>query len=435
MLLRCYVLIALCITIIKSIDLNFETNSTASQFIDLENLIGSFHTYAPTSIKLFVRDMGLTIGQKKLLSRYENVQVVRSTYATPEGTQKIDVHHELFVINNILYNRYNHRKATFISLIRKRFYLAIVIPLIESQFNQTSTQLKLNKFYPPCHNHSNSIDLIFYCDKKKNSVSKNNISQYNYSNRCYENIHYIFANLSDEEDRYPVSSANMWRKLFINEQFSPISLRARGYTHFFLMEPDTRPIRSYWLDAIVEQIMNGHNRESYLCTKWWMMGSIYRSSEPIRSNFLHIDGNALYHLSCDFIQFIENISIEYSYNSEQSMRYDLDLFSYLFNHAEQAKNLWNKFQFTDFIQNCWYTTCNETDIEFIYNNPNTYLIHGYKIRQKTGLSLKILWYIVLSGVLFLILERFRPLRRGFYCKKNVIIDCSAAWKRFFRFRK
>jgi len=37
---------------------------------------------------------------------------------------------------------------------------------------------------------------------------------------------------------------------------------------FFLIEPDTRPIRSYWLDAIVGQITNGHNRESYISTKW-----------------------------------------------------------------------------------------------------------------------------------------------------------------------
>jgi hypothetical protein len=445
MLLCCYLLIALCIPIIKSIDLNFETSSTASQFIDLENLIGSFHTYAPTSSKLFVRDMGLTIGQKKLLKRYENVQVVRFRYTRPEGTQKINVYHEFFLINNILYDRYNQGKAIFINSIRKHFYLAIVIPFIESQFNQTVNQLKLNKFYPPCHNHSNSIDLIFYRDKKRSSLSKNNISQFNYSNQCYESIHYISADLSDEENLYPVSSANMWKRLFINEQFSPISLRARGYTHFFLMGPDTQPIRSFWLDAIVEQITNGHNQESYVSTKWWMMGSIYRGSEPIGTDFLHINGDALYHLSFDFIQFIENVSIEYPYSSEKSMGYDLDLFLYLFNHTEQAKHLWHKFQFTDFIQNCWHKSCNETSIEFIYNNPNTYLIHGYKVREKPKKKIEkpkkkiehssnTWYYIVYLGILLLVLQRFRHLCRRFYCKRSIIIDYSDAWKRFFKFR-
>ncbi len=428
MLLCFYLLITLCIPIIKSADLNFETSSSASQFIDLENLIGSFHTYAPTSSKLFVRDMGLTNGQQKLLKRYKNVQVVRSTYTPSESTRKINVHHEFVLVNNTLYNRYNQGKVIFINSIRKQFYLAIVIPFIESQLNQTINQLKLNEFYPPCHNHSNSIDLIFYYSRK------NKISHFDYSSQCYENIHYISADLSDEENRYPAGSANMWKKLFINEQFNLISLRARGYTHFFLMEPDTRPIRSYWLDAIVEQITNGHNRESYVLTKWWMIGSIYRGSEPIGNDFLHINGNALYHLSFDFIQFIENVSIEYGYDSDQSMGYDLDLFSYLFKHIDQAKILWHKFQFTDFIQNCWHTGCDETDIDFVYNNPNTYLIHGYKIRLKEAYLSNKLYCIVLLGIVLLILQRFRHLRRRFYCKLNASIDYFKACKRFLRFR-
>jgi hypothetical protein len=201
------------------------------------------------------------------------------------------------------------------------------------------------------------------------------------------------------------------------------------------MEPDTPPIRSYWSDAIVEQITNGHNRESYVVTKWWMIGSIYRGSEPIRNNWFHINGNALHHLSFGFIQFIENVSIKYPCNSKQSMGYDLDLFLYLFKYIEHAKNLWHKFQFTDFTQNCGHTGCNETDRDFIYNNPNTYLIHDYKIQQKEREYLsKKLYCIVLLGIFLLILQRFRHLRRRLYCKLTVIIDDFKACKRFFKFR-
>ena len=77
----------------------------------------------------------------------------------------------------------------------------------------------------------------------------------------------------------------MWQRLLTNEQSSHLSLRAYGYTHFFLMEPDVRPIRSYWLDAIVEHIAKGHNEELYIATQWWMVGSVYRGSMHTGNRF------------------------------------------------------------------------------------------------------------------------------------------------------
>ncbi len=402
-----HLLIIHCILATNSMILKFETSSNASQFNDLENLIGSFHTYTPTSSLLFVRDTGLTDGQQKLLKRYENIHIIPSAGTQSEDIQKIDVDHEFFLMNDTLYHRHNQGKYHFIDLIRKQFYLAIVIPFIETQRNKINTE----KFFSPCHNRSNSIDLIFYSNQR-------NISQFNYSNQCYRNIHYISVDLSEEENRYPIGSAIMWKRLFL----SPFSLRTHGgYTHFFLMEPDTRPIRSYWLDAIVEKITNGYPRESYLTTKWWMMGSIYRGTKSIGNHFLHINGNALYHLTFDLIQFIANVSIEYPYHSEKSRGYDLDLFLYLLNHTDQAKNLWHKFQFTDLIQNCWHTGCNDKNQEFVHKNPNTYLIHGDRIQEnKHENPLKRVYYIVLLGLIFIIATWYR---RKFYCKRNYLDVC------------
>lgn len=225
----------------------------------------------------------------------------------------------------------------------------------------------------------------------------------------------------------------MWKRLFTNDGNNSISLRSRGYTHFFLMEPDTRPIRSYWLDALVEHITNGHNSDSYLLTKWWMIGSIYRGTVPIENHYLHINGNALYHLSYDFITYIETVALEYPYSSEKTNGYDLDLFVYLFKHIDQAKILWHKFQFTDFIQNCWHSGCNDTTEEFIYNHPNTYLVHGNKLEknQRENLSKKFYYICFILGLILLIFIRcyFRCCRRCF-CKRN----CSDIFKRIILFK-
>ena len=99
--------------------LNFETSSNASEFIDLENLIGSFHTYAPKYARLMVHNMNLTHGQRKLLCRYENIEVVSAAYIQSTDVRKIDVHHEFIFDSNGLYSRNNKGKYIHIDLIRK----------------------------------------------------------------------------------------------------------------------------------------------------------------------------------------------------------------------------------------------------------------------------------------------------------------------------
>ncbi|CAF0921714.1 unnamed protein product [Rotaria sp. Silwood1] len=407
-----YTLIINIIPLVNSFLLKFETSCNSSQFMDLENLIGSFHRYTPDNSQLIVRDMGLTIGQRKLLKMYQNIQIIPLKYKHKENISIINVKNEFFLINNTLFNHYNNGKYNYIDLIRKRFYLAIVIPFIRSQFNNLIDQLNFEKIYSPCRNQLNSIDLILYHNENKLSKLDSITRQINYSNKCFKNIRIFAADLSKKENRYPLGSAIMWKKLFINEQFSNISLRYHGYTHFFLMEPDTRPIRSYWLDAIVEQIINGQDRESYITTQWWMIGSIYRGFQPIGQRFLHINGNALYHLSLNFIQFIEYFAYEQQFDSKESVGYDLDLFLYLLKNTDKGKKLWHKFQFSDFIQNCWHTSCNDTNIEFLYDNPNTYLIHGNKIQQKLRKSSftksdRIIILIIYILLVIVIIKRFK----------------------------
>lgn len=390
-----------------SMSLKFQTSSNATQFNDLENLIGSLHTNAPRASRLFVHDRGLTNGQRNLLQRYENIRFSSSNQRSSQDIVHIKVDEELIRINNTLFHRFNQGKHSFISLIRKRFSLAIVIPFIESQRNRIST----HRIYPACHHRYHSIDLIFYS-------AQNNSTPLNYSNQCYANLYSISADLSVDENQYPLGSAIMWKKLLLGSN----SLRTRGYTHMFLMEPDTRPIRAYWLDALVEQITYGHHQDSYFVTKWWMMGSIYRGSIPMGNRYLHINGNALYHLTDDFLQFLEKIYLDYRYHSIQSSAYDLDMFLYLFRHVNQAKIVWHRFQFTDFIQNCWHSGCNDADREFIHNNPSTYLVHGYEIpavnlqdASKSTCWLLLLFALLLVIFIRLLLSRSKfPRRHSFF---------------------
>ncbi|CAF3438700.1 unnamed protein product [Rotaria sp. Silwood1] len=144
-----YTLIINIIPLVNSFLLKFETSCNSSQFMDLENLIGSFHRYTPDNSQLIVRDMGLTIGQRKLLKMYQNIQIIPLKYKHKENISIINVKNEFFLINNTLFNHYNNGKYNYIDLIRKRFYLAIVIPFIRSQFNNLIDQLNFEKIYSP----------------------------------------------------------------------------------------------------------------------------------------------------------------------------------------------------------------------------------------------------------------------------------------------
>lgn len=405
---------------IESIVSDWETTSNASQFIHLENLIGSIHRYAPDYVRIYVRDTGLTKNQRLLLERYENVKIVGLNDIIEKKTERINAENELVHIDGKYLVQRSNDQFLYVDFIRKQFHLAIVIPFIVSQLFNVILQLNYSQIYTPCKQPSNSVDLIFYYNNEQNSSVDKLIREMNYVHHCYRQIRYLSVNLTASENEYPLGSFLMWRKLFLDEENRSYSLRTYGYTHFFLMEPDTRPIRQYWLDVIIHQITNGALEKFYFSTNWWVSGSIYRGTKFIGQRYVHINGNALYHLTTPFIAHIETFSKTYSLQQHAGTGYDLLMFILLMGNQTIGSRVWHKFQFSDFIQNCWHTGCDGTDLfnntQFILNNPNTYLIHGtdrheisikYTFFKKYGLVL----LAVLFGLLILRLCRLAKLKR------------------------
>ncbi|CAF4439169.1 unnamed protein product [Rotaria socialis] len=267
----------------------------------------------------------------------------------------------------------------FIDSIVKEFKFAVVIPFIRSQLNAVVAQLAISNIHSPCRLRSNySAELIFYHNEAKNSSLNNEMGQslqkFDFVSRCYRAVRVLAAELTSTQNIYPAGSAYMWQKLLLDE--SPTALRSFGFTHFFLMEADTRPIRANWLDAIINQITQGHPDLNYFSTDWWMLGSIYRGTMPINLHFLHINGNAIYHLSSSFLEYLKTVWEAIPFNSNRTLGYDLDIFNFFFSVDTQdqfqlTKRVWHKFRFSEFIQNCWRTGCSDWEI-----SPSTYIIHG-----------------------------------------------------------
>ncbi len=402
------------IGLFKPIASNFETTSNASQFVSLENLIGSLHQYASEDAQLFVRDMGLNIGQRLLLAMYQNVQVVPTTYKMPENTRSIHVENELISGDDLFAERRSSGSLLYVDSIRKRFRLAVVIPFIGYQIDQLTTQLYMSDIYLPCKSRYDSVDLIFYHGEAPFSSLEMTVRQIKFVNKCYQNILFLAANLTDHQNHYLADTDIMWLKLLLESENSVVALRTLGYTHFFFMKLDTIPIRSFWLDVIVRQIKEGYCEKSYCTTDWWMSGSIYRSPNPIYQRSLYINGNALYHLSSSFISFVQLFSRTHLSKPDLLIGYDLGIFLFLFDNPDLTKELWHKFRFSDFIQSCGRPGCLKTSQgdqkQFVLNNPYTFLIYGGSPAKKTAKNenYNFQWILLLCIMLIVIFLWWYP---------------------------
>lgn len=363
----------------------FTTISNASQFYALENFIGSIHSYPLIEAQIHVVDAGLTSAQRQLLSLYRHVILMSRANLSSED-EVIPVTNALMMDGDV--ERWIPRTSLtppsihgwpYIDAIQKRPRLAMVIPLIRSQVAALAIQFNLSTIYRPCRTKK-AIDLIIYHNEEPGSSIKSEIMevlrQYRSTIRtCYGHVHIFAADLAGSNDSYFLGSAIMWRRLI--EDSDPLSLRSLGYTHFFIMETDTRPIRSFWLDGIFEQIVD-QRRDAYLSTSWWMTGSIYRGSKNIGPSFIHINGNALYHLSSNFVAFVRFFWSIYERASPQG--YDFAIYQLFHRFGRDRIDLWkriaHKFRYSEFIQNCWYTGCDSNDDHFLAEFPQTYLIHS-----------------------------------------------------------
>lgn len=121
---------------------------------------------------------------------------------------------------------------------------------------------------------------------------------------CFSSVSTVYANLTAEEEGYPEGPSNMFFKLFLSDYFRDHALV--GYTHVMWMEWDVVPVKSLWLDAIVD----GAEGDAF-----WVKGSHYyglgfdSTVKVSRANSKawvgHINGNALYNFrDPDFLKFL-----------------------------------------------------------------------------------------------------------------------------------
>uniref|UniRef100_A0A6T6MI61 Uncharacterized protein n=1 Tax=Timspurckia oligopyrenoides TaxID=708627 RepID=A0A6T6MI61_9RHOD len=281
-------------------------------------------------------------------------------------------------------------------------HLLITIPVVHTQVPRLLSSLEqwiLSDVMPACSNSSESAfqqkhqpDLMIWFDLPlghpkvspsvvllQNTIEESRQLKDAILSRCFGKILIDSANLTVQESRnsYWIDPIRSFPKTEgSNRQFFALienSGLGFEYTHALIMEPDTFPVRPYWIDKVNEAANEGD---------FWIKGSVMRfeqvfsiAIEPYRSMYqYHINGNALYRLGdrC-FESFLEDAK---RYGMCELWCYDTCINAYL--HSLSNLNLYHtvahRFIISDFIA---HLGGHQFDLNtFRRQSPNTALIHG-----------------------------------------------------------
>jgi hypothetical protein len=170
-----------------------------------------------------------------------------------------------------------------------------------------------------------------------------------------------YANLTAEEDVYPVGANLMFYNLF-EHSFATLSQDSRRY--IFLMEADVRPLRANWMNKVFNETLG---------SPFWVRGSQFHGRYLPPHFRLHINGNAIYGVhDREFVELLKRVKATWSL----AMGYDNNIGQYLI--QEQNYQYWydyiHMYQYADFIRNMHWTDYSLADFEA--RHPNTFLVHN-----------------------------------------------------------
>lgn len=287
----------------------------------------------------------------------------------------------LFLSNTALFYLYISRRTTKET---NQLLTHLVVPLHIKQKTKLKAFFDHWRKYPPCIKHSSrlsfnpplahKVTLVLQVSSESEITALDRYELTLHIPReckCIKNVEIKEMILNN--DSYLVGSRVMFEALLTNQ------LELKEPRYIFQMEPDCRPIRPGWLQAVDASIR-------WPNAPFWMKGSHFRgqASPSLASHLIvrsHINGNAIFNVhDQEFGRFYYTIVkpfIAKNYNVKGSA-YDLDFYRLFLNstaaHYPLFQPYLQKFQYSEVIQNYWHSTFNISQL--LDRFPETFIIHG-----------------------------------------------------------
>jgi hypothetical protein len=179
----------------------------------------------------------------------------------------------------------------------------------------------------------------------------------------------VDADLNATLDTHPYGPNQQFMAILHSSLFSELRNTAN---YFFLMEPDTFPIRSMWLTTLDrETLWDGQGQ-------WWGKGANYegtlREADSIDYR-IHINGNGLWSTSRSFAAYTKGM-----YESPWCPGWDHELFCYLSHDWRLYRDVMHRWRYSRFLINLWHINWETDDVLIRY--PLASFIHG---KQRDGI--------------------------------------------------
>jgi hypothetical protein len=287
-----------------------------------------------------------------------------------------------------------------------RTSVAVVMPVVPCQLHmRLATNLRTWQHNPPCNTAQlqrlqqlGSLSLVFYFngnlddmapaiggDASSQTVRDMLAAQWSALGQlrtCFVGgVHYLSANLTEQEDKYPIGTCLQFHRAL------PL-LRARGFDHWLLMEPDVLPIRGEWGVTVAELAVSNAN-----CRSFWQAGSVpvfkdekydvlhLKDKRQYKAD-THLNGNSLYCLADmgfdDFFMQVQRAS-RHGFCGEMQYGYDFAMWKFR-NHHRNRRYMnfrFSKFLISDFIANFGEQPYDADLLR--QEHPGLVLVHGKSV--------------------------------------------------------
>jgi hypothetical protein len=260
--------------------------------------------------------------------------------------------------------------------------LLIVVPFTARDVPSLSVNLeRWRQVGPACDSElrdNNRADIWFYYSKKPNELPRGfarfkATRTYRELQEYFSRVDVTFANLTAEEDDYPVGINLMFFRMVTGTTHTH---QLKPFNALYWMEPDVQPIKPHWVNALVRESMAGDD--------FWVKGSLYLGDvfdRAVGRDWTwvgHINGNAMYRLHQPMFSRFLQIVMDLEPPGHFWKPFDVSIWKVLhdfpyFWHAYQR--IAKHFIYSDFVEH-WGFTITQDGMVLSHQNPRTFLVHG-----------------------------------------------------------
>jgi hypothetical protein len=190
-----------------------------------------------------------------------------------------------------------------------------------------------------------------------------------WSQHCFNELRFADCDLNATLDSHPYGPNQQYLAIYHSPLFEEMR---RDTDYFFLMEPDTFPIRANWMVTLLRETTGDMHGQ------WWGKGAMYEGDLQlgVLDFRLHINGNGLWSTAMEMGHY----SIK-MYDDPWCPGWDHELFCYMTHSPHLYRDVMHRWRYSKYIMNMWHINWNTADARQRY--PTTTFIHG---KQRDGIT-------------------------------------------------